>query len=122
MAQRRERLSISTHILDTALGRPVAGVAVSLARGSAAGEEWTLLHESVTDKDGRIKSLLPEEFRATDMPMTFRVRFETAAYFAAQGQSTLYPYIDIVFLYTGGTHYHIPLLLAAHGYTTYRGS
>ena len=115
-------MSISTHILDTALGRPVAGVAVSLARGSGAGEEWTLLHESVTDHDGRVKSLLPEEFRASDSPITFRVRFETASYFAAQGQPTLYPYIDIVFLYKGSAHFHIPLLLAGHGYTTYRGS
>lgn len=112
-------MSLSTHILDTALGRPAAGVAVSLARRD--GAEWTVLNESRTDADGRIKSLsvLPSD---GDEPSIFRLRFATAPYFAALGQKTLYPYVDIVFQMEDGAHYHIPLLLTAHGYTTYRGS
>jgi 5-hydroxyisourate hydrolase len=113
-------MSISTHILDTALGRPAAGIAISLAR--LTGADWTHLQESRTDADGRVKSLLPEHYRAEAESETFRLRFETAPYFAARQEITLYPYVDIVFHATQATHYHIPLLLTANGYTTYRGS
>jgi len=48
---------------------------------------------------------------------------DTAEYFAAQKIASLYPFVEIVFTVTGPTqHYHIPLLLTANGYTTYRGS
>lgn len=113
-------MSISTHILDTALGRPVVGVTVSLARRE--GADWALLHESRTDSDGRVKSLLPEEYRVEAAGEIFRLRFETAPYFAATREISLYPYVDIVFHATQAAHYHIPLLLTANGYTTYRGS
>jgi 5-hydroxyisourate hydrolase len=113
-------MTISTHILDTALGRPAAGIRVSLAR--RAGADWTLLQESYTDSDGRVKSLLPEDYRVEAESETFRLRFETAPYFADRHEITLYPYVDIVFHATHAAHYHIPLLLTANGYTTYRGS
>jgi 5-hydroxyisourate hydrolase len=111
--------SLSTHILDTALGRPATGIAVSLARRD--GVEWTIVEESRTDADGRIKSLPVVSCDGAE-PSIFRLRFATAPYFAALGQKTLYPYVDIVFQIGDGAHYHIPLLLTAHGYTTYRGS
>ena len=112
-------MGISTHILDTALGRPATGVAVSLAR--LDGGTWTHLNASATDADGRCKYLLPET--ATLQAGVYRVHFATAEYFAAQGLIGLYPFVEIVFEIRDNTqHYHIPLLLTANGYTTYRGS
>jgi 5-hydroxyisourate hydrolase len=113
-------MSLSTHILDMALGRPAAGVAVSLAR--LQGQAWTPVAESVTDADGRVKALLPTEELDPEDGATFRLRFATTPYFDALGQKSLYPYIDIVFDLQDDAHYHIPLLLTANGYTTYRGS
>ena len=113
-------MSISTHILDTAIGRPAANVPVALAR---AGEEnrWAILARTITDADGRCRPLLPDT-----MPMTpgmYAIRFDTEAYYAAQGIKGLYPYVEITFVVEAGqVHYHIPLLLTANGYTTYRGS
>jgi 5-hydroxyisourate hydrolase len=112
-------MSISTHILDTSLGRPATGVAVSLARRQQ--EIWHVLCEAKTDTDGRCNHLLP-----VDSPLEsglYRIRFETAAYCRAQHTASLYPYVEIVFEVRDTTqHYHIPLLLAANGYTTYRGN
>ncbi len=112
-------MGISTHILDTATGRPAAGVALSLARRD--GAIWTPLAHVHTDVDGRARHLLPDA--PAPGPAVFRLRFETAPYFAAQNLHGLYPYIDIVFeLADPAQHYHIPLLLTPNGYTTYRGS
>lgn len=112
-------MGVSTHILDTALGRPAASVPVSLS--SWLSGEWVLLNATVTDGDGRAKHLLP-----SDVPLEaglYRARFDTAAYYAAQGLIGLYPYIEIVFeVKDAEQHYHVPLLLTANGYTTYRGS
>ena len=112
-------MGISTHILDTALGRPAAHVGLQLSK--LHGEEkWELIGEGATDADGRCRTLLGEHALE---PATYRIRFATAAYFSAQGISSLYPYVAIVFTVTDAAqHYHIPLLLTANGYTTYRGS
>jgi 5-hydroxyisourate hydrolase len=112
-------LGISTHILDTALGRPAAEVAVSLAR--MMDETWMPVNEAATDADGRCKYLLPEG--ETLEPGIYRVHFDTASYYASKGLKGLYPYVEIVFeIRDSAQHYHIPLLLTANGYTTYRGS
>ena len=112
-------MGISTHILDTALGRPAAGVELSLAR--LTEDAWTSLNDAATDADGRCKYLLPEgEALQTG---TYRVHFATATYYKAQGLQGLYPYVEIVFeISDSSQHFHIPLLLTANGYTTYRGS
>ncbi|WP_433965827.1 hydroxyisourate hydrolase [Tunturiibacter gelidiferens] len=112
-------MGISTHILDTALGRPATGVPVTLAR--MTNGQWSSLNEAITDSDGRCKHLLP----ATEALQqgTYRVHFETIAYYNQHQLRGLYPYIEIVFTVAEGEqHYHIPLLLTANGYTTYRGS
>ena len=117
-------MGISTHILDTALGRPAADVPVSLSRWHA--EQWLLLSETKTDADGRARPLLPEgtELKAG----LYLIRFETAAYYEAQHVTGLYPHVEITFEVRDAgeqaelQHYHIPLLLTANGYTTYRGS
>jgi 5-hydroxyisourate hydrolase len=112
-------MGISTHILDTALGRPATGVPVTLAR--LTDREWSSLNEAITDADGRCKDLLP----ATEalLPGIYRVHFETTVHYNQHQLNGLYPYVEIVFTVTQGEqHYHIPLLLTANGYTTYRGS
>jgi 5-hydroxyisourate hydrolase len=112
-------MGISTHILDTALGRPAAEVAVSLDR--LIDGSWMAVNEADTDADGRCKYLLPE---GTALQAgIYRAHFATASYYASKGLKGLYPYVEIVFEITDSTqHYHIPLLLTANGYTTYRGS
>jgi 5-hydroxyisourate hydrolase len=112
-------MGISTHILDTALGRPAAGVPIALARMTNNG--WSPINDATTDQDGRCKHLLPST--QSLQPGTYRIRFETAVYYKQHQLSGLYPYVEIVFEVTDGEqHYHIPLLLTANGYTTYRGS
>ena len=112
-------MGISTHILDTALGRPAATVPVSLS--ALRHGQWLQLSEDKTDADGRCRQLLPEG--ASLEAGLYRIRFETAAYYETQRLAGLYPYVEIAFeVRDTGQHYHIPLLLTANGYTTYRGS
>jgi 5-hydroxyisourate hydrolase len=107
-------------VLDTARGRPAAGVAVLLERLSAAGEPAPL-GRGVTDADGRIKELLPP-----DAPLeagTHQLTFETGAYFAAAGVEAFYPRVAVLFTVRDPRqHHHVPLLLSPYGYSTYRGS
>jgi 5-hydroxyisourate hydrolase len=110
---------ISTHVLDLALGRPAVGVHVRLEREE--GGVFRELARGVTDADGRVKSLLPVE----EPPQAgrFRLSFETGAYFRAQGSGSFHPCIEITFeVQDTGEHYHVPLLVTPHSYSTYRGS
>lgn len=110
---------ITTHVLDTAQGRPAVGVGVVLER--LAGQAWLVIGGGTTDADGRIRSLLePGELRTG----TYRLIFETGAYFAEQGlERFFYPQAVIVFsIAEPNSHYHVPLLLSPFGYSTYRGS
>jgi 5-hydroxyisourate hydrolase len=112
-------MGISTHILDTALGRPATGVPITLA--FMTNGVWSSVNDAVTDADGRCKHLLPP--MQALQPGTYRVHFETAAYYKQNQLEGLYPYVEIFFTVSDGErHYHIPLLLTANGYTTYRGS
>jgi 5-hydroxyisourate hydrolase len=111
-------MGLSTHILDTALGRPAAGVSIELAMLTES--DWHEIGSGNTDTDGRCKTLLGESALVAG---TYRLRFATSEYFASQRLAGLYPYVDIVFTVADpAQHYHIPLLLTANGYTTYRGS
>jgi 5-hydroxyisourate hydrolase len=112
-------MGISTHILDTSLGQPARKVPLSLAH--LQQDQWIVLSEHRTDADGRCRQLLPEG--AALEAGLYRVRFETAAYYEEQHLAGLYPYVEIAFeVRDSQQHYHIPLLLTANGYTTYRGS
>jgi 5-hydroxyisourate hydrolase len=112
-------MGLSTHILDTALGRPAAGVPIALAY--MANGTWSLINDAITDTDGRCKNLLPPTLALR--PGMYRIHFETAAYYKRNTIEGLYPYIEIAFTVSDSDqHYHIPLLLTANGYTTYRGS
>ncbi len=111
-------MGISTHVLETSLGLPAAGVRVRLERFE--GESWVPIGSSTTDADGRCKRLLPEGAEAERGQ--YRVRFETGEYFARKNERCLYPHVEITVEVLDDRHHHIPLLLTANGYTTYRGS
>jgi 5-hydroxyisourate hydrolase len=111
---------ISTHVLDTAKGKPASGVPVRLERLDSPGK-WVPVGSAQTDQDGRCSQLLPDRARLAEG--VYRLTFDTASYFAASKQDGLYPAVEITFrVRSGESHYHIPLLLSANGYTTYRGS
>jgi 2-oxo-4-hydroxy-4-carboxy-5-ureidoimidazoline decarboxylase len=108
---------ISTHVLDTARGRPAAGVPVSLAVWEDGG--WRSLGESVTNSDGRARDL-PGPIG--DQPCTCRLTFGVRAYLLAEHGTAFFPEVTVVFTAGHGQHYHVPLLLAPFGYSVYRGS
>lgn len=127
--------SVSTHILDTSIGRPAAAVTITLAARSGSDARWVALGGSATDADGRCKDLpaLPEGTTHV------RLDFETESYFTAQKQAkkqaeaqqdaprvrdsgAFFPEVAITFAVTPGEHYHVPLLLNPFGYSVYRGS
>jgi 5-hydroxyisourate hydrolase len=116
----KERSPITTHILDLNRGRPAAQVPVTLELQSAP-QQWKSLAKGQTNSDGRVEDLLPG---GTALAAgLYRLTFETAAYFSGQGAKTFYPIVVLVFEITAPKeHHHVPLLLNANGYTTYRGS
>jgi 5-hydroxyisourate hydrolase len=111
--------AITTHILDTSLGRPAAGVPVVLHTKTSAGE-WKELGRGSTDNDGRLRTLMAGTALVEG---TYRLTFDTASYFANRGIATFYPNVTVEFQVGDATsHYHVPLLLSPFGYSTYRGS
>ena len=110
---------ITTHVLDTARGRPAAGITVRLERHDERG--WTPIAERVTDADGRVRDLLPAGVPAE--PGRYRLVFDTASYLGAGGARAFYPEITVAFeVHESREHHHVPLLLSPFGYSTYRGS
>jgi 5-hydroxyisourate hydrolase len=109
---------ITTHVLDTSIGRPGRGIAIELERIEHG--VWHLIGGGVTDDDGRLRTLTPEGPVQTG---TYRIRFQTGAYFAAQSTPGFFPLVEIQFtVVDGAQHHHVPLLLNPYGYSTYRGS
>jgi 5-hydroxyisourate hydrolase len=116
-------MGISTHVLDTAKGRPAAGLGVTLSHGPFLApprapemdrEGWVIVARGVTDAEGRIK--LVDEMPEAGL---YRIAFDTDSY-NLQG---FFPRVVIEFMVeTGVQHYHVPLLLSPFGYSTYRGS
>ncbi|OAH09413.1 hydroxyisourate hydrolase [Streptomyces jeddahensis] len=124
--------SVSTHILDTSIGRPAAGVAVQLASRSGRDAEWQELGGSATDADGRCKDLpaLPEGTTHVRLDFAVEPYFEKKQAEAQQdapanrdsGPGVFFPEVAITFAVVPGEHYHVPLLLNPYGYSVYRGS
>jgi 5-hydroxyisourate hydrolase len=111
---------VSTHVLDTALGKPATGIAVRLERLHGS-DDWQLVGSSHTDQDGRCANLLSHDCELA--PGTYRISFDTASYHGTQKLQGLYPVVQVTFAVRDGeTHFHIPLLLSPHGFTTYRGT
>ncbi|MBC7446535.1 MAG: hydroxyisourate hydrolase [Hymenobacteraceae bacterium] len=109
---------ITTHILDTTLGKPAAGVTIALS--GQTGDNWQEIARGVTNADGRIKDLLPTDDALP--PGIYRLTFFTGEYAARAGTATFFPFVDICFNLSTAEHYHVPLLLNPFGYSTYRGS
>ena len=109
--------TLSTHVLDTMHGTPAAGMAVVLRDG--AGQE---VARGITDADGRCPGLVPGPLS----PGRHALAFAVADYFRARGVALPEPpFLDIVTIAFGlsdAGHYHVPLLVAPYGYSTYRGS
>ena len=109
---------ITTHVLDTALGKPAVGVLVvlSVREGEIARE----LSRAETDADGRVRQF---STTAELTPGVYRLSFETAAYFHASARAAFFERAQLEFRIDDLTqHYHVPLLLTPFGYTTYRGT
>ena len=110
--------SITTHVLDTSLGKPAVGVPVSLSMRE--GGSFRELGRANTDADGRVLHFLP------DLPLvvgTYQLVFETAGYFRAASRDVFYERVTLEFhVADAAQHYHVPLLLTPFGYTTYRGT
>ena len=111
------KITVSTHILDTALGRPAAGVPVTLDIWS--GGTWVPAGGSVTGPDGRGTDLPPLD---PDTPATARLVFAVRDYLLASHGRAFFSEVTVVFTVGPDEHYHVPLLLAPFGYSTYRGS
>ncbi|GGX31133.1 hydroxyisourate hydrolase [Streptomyces lomondensis] len=130
--------SVSTHILDTSIGRPAEGVAVHLAARAGREADWQALGGSATDGDGRCKDLpaLPEGTTHVRLDFAVEAYFEENAKVANQqadaqqdapanrdsGPGVFFPEVAITFAVVPGEHYHVPLLLNPFGYSVYRGS
>jgi len=110
---------ITTHVLDISLGRPAANVPVIL-EAQMAGGAWAEAGRGLTDGHGRLKEWAAAKELGGG---TYRLTFDTRAYFANRQIEGLYPQVVIVFeVRDAREHYHIPLLLSPYGYATYRGS
>jgi len=105
---------VTTHVLDTALGKPAKGISIRLSNHAH------VIAQGITNEDGRIPDLLPPGRNIA--PGHYRMTFDTGRYYSEKDQKTFYPQADIHFEIFDGTHYHIPLLLSPFGYSTYRGS
>jgi len=121
---------ISCHVLDTAIGRPAAGVGVRLERldsasssgssVSGASASWRELSRATTNADGRASGL---EGQAGVQLGLHGISFETEAYLRGAGQPVFYPEVQVLFVVgSSAERYHVPLLLSPFGYSTYRGS
>ncbi|MEV6759246.1 hydroxyisourate hydrolase [Streptomyces sp. NPDC051105] len=128
----RTTASVSTHILDTSLGRPAEGVAVQLSARQGRDANWRALGSSATDTDGRCKDLpaLPEGTTHVRLDFAVEPYFEKKQADAQQdapanrdsGPAVFFPEVAITFAVVPGEHYHVPLLLNPFGYSVYRGS
>ncbi|ELS57620.1 hydroxyisourate hydrolase [Streptomyces viridochromogenes] len=124
--------SVSTHILDTSIGRPAEAVAVQLSARSGREADWQTLGGSATDADGRCKDLpaLPEGTTHVRLDFAVEPYFEKKQADAQQdapanrdsGAGAFFPEVAITFAVVPGEHYHVPLLLNPFGYSVYRGS
>ena len=111
--------AITTHVLDTARGRPGSGIEVALQ--IRLNGEWKQIGNGATDANGRCNTLTAVDGKIQSG--TYRLLFNVGAFFLAQNTETFYTEIPIVFEVTRPeAHYHVPLLISPFGYSTYRGS
>lgn len=112
--------AITTHVLDTARGRPAPGLAVRVEH-CHEGAPPEVLGRGTTDMEGRVRNLLPPGTGI--MVGHYRLVFETGTYFSEMGTVGFYPEVAVTFeVRDASQHYHIPLLLSPFGFSTYRGT
>lgn len=109
---------ITTHVLDTAIGKPGKDISIRLQK--KVGQHWQTIAQGITNADGRIPDLLPQHRNLK--PDVYRMVFDTGMYYGKTHTQTFYPEVEIQFTTFDQTHYHVPLLVNPFGYSTYRGS
>ena len=128
--------SLSTHVLDTASGQPVADLVITLSIfDTSIHANWRKLAKASTNQDGRVTHEHWLAYDAADNAKTanqlsthyaagqYKLHFSLQDYYQQKQSKVFYPYAEIVFMLSEASqHYHIPLLLSPFGYTTYRGS
>jgi len=114
-----QRNTISTHVLDTALGKPAQGVFVILEQLDDDGRPAPV-GSGTTDENGRITDLLSAGDELDSG--VYRLRYATRSYFENAERETFYQEVAVTIRTRSAQHYHVPLLLSPFGYTTYRGS
>ena len=110
--------TLSTHVLDTARGRPAEGLSILLEAQEASG--FRELTRGTTNADGRVKDFLAGQKLGKGV---YRISFDTGAYFRSSGVLGFYPSVTVLFeIAADDEHYHVPLLISPYGFSTYRGS
>jgi len=115
---------ITTHILNTALGKPAADISIQLF--VLQGKQWLLLSSAITNQDGRIDDWHEtgwyQDKASEELFATYKIVFALDDYWQQQNIDSFYPSAEICFKVQDLRHHHIPLLLSPYGYSTYRGS
>ncbi|PWA17275.1 hypothetical protein CCH79_00010462 [Gambusia affinis] len=111
---------LTTHVLNTALGVPGSNVTLRLYQQDPSTDVWHLITTGITNDDGRCPGLITQQQFKSGV---YKLHFETGQYWARMGQTSFYPYVEIVFTITDPDQkYHVPLLVSRFSYSTYRGS
>ena len=109
---------LTTHVLDTSLGKPGKDITIRLKH--IVNGSWQTMVQGITNADGRIGDLLPPNKNV--IPGNYKMVFETGDYFKTNDIKGFYPTVEIEFTVFDDGHYHVPLLINPFGYSTYRGS
>jgi|SRR5215471_20875541 len=112
-------MTVSTHVLDTSIGRPASAVTVALQAQQTGA--WIDISRDATNADGRAAALVPV---GRALPAgNYRLIFRVGEYFARRGLESFYGDISVEFVVRdAASHYHVPLLVSPYGYSTYRGT
>ncbi|MEO7522528.1 MAG: 2-oxo-4-hydroxy-4-carboxy-5-ureidoimidazoline decarboxylase [Ferruginibacter sp.] len=110
---------LTTHVLDTSVGKPGENITIRLKKPAINGG-WQTMAQGITNADGRIADLLPAGKNLK--PGNYKMVFETGYYFLKNNVKGFYPEVEIQFTVFDDAHYHVPLLINPFGYSTYRGS
>ena len=111
--------AITTHVLNTTLGKPGKNIKVDLH--FKEDNEWQTIGEGRTNDDGRVQKLIMDGWDLKEG--TYKITFSLQDYYSENQIKGFYPEASICFLVDkANEHYHVPLLISGHGYTTYRGS
>ncbi|KAM3957218.1 5-hydroxyisourate hydrolase [Aphomia sociella] len=108
---------LTSHVLDTSMGKPAARLFVDLFK--MKDKTWSAWHSTITNADGRIHFPFTKDSMSEG---TYKLQFRVGDYYKAMEKETLYPFVEVVFETKEDEHYHIALLLSPYGYSTYRGS